>query len=118
LPEPVAPRGRFIETGMASWYGEPYHGRPTSSGEIYDMNQLTAAHNRLPLGTVVKVTNLKNKKMVVVTINDRGPFKRGRILDLSYAAAQVIGLVGPGSAKVRIEVVTWGGSEGKSSQGQ
>ena len=96
---------------MASWYGEPYHGRPTSSGEIYDMHALTAAHNRLPLGTVAKVTNLKNKKSVVVTINDRGPFKRNRIIDLSYAAAQTIGLVGPGSGKVRIEVVTWG--EGK-----
>ena len=108
LPEPIHSGGRYVETGMASWYGNPYHGRATASGEIYDMNALTAAHQRLPLGTVVKVTNLENKKSVVVTINDRGPFKRNRILDLSYAAAQAIGLVGPGSAKVRIEVVEWG----------
>jgi rare lipoprotein A len=111
LPEPIKPGGKFVETGMASWYGEPYHGRATASGEIYDMHQLTAAHNRLPLGTVVKVTFLKNYKNVVVKINDRGPFKRNRILDLSYAAAKAIGLIGPGSGKVRIEVVTWG--EGK-----
>ncbi len=97
---------------MASWYGVPYHGRPTASGEIYDMNGLTAAHNRLPLGTVVKVTFKKTKKSVIVTINDRGPFKRGRILDLSYAAAQVIGLVGPGSGNVRIEVLKWGTGKG------
>jgi rare lipoprotein A len=76
------------------------------------MHALTAAHNRLPLGTVVKVTNLDNKKTVVVKINDRGPFKRRRIIDLSYAAAQALSLIGPGSAKVRVEVVTWG-EEGK-----
>jgi rare lipoprotein A len=72
------------------------------------MHALTAAHNRLPLGTVVKVTDLENKKTVVVTINDRGPFKRNRIIDLSYAAAQAISMIGPGSARVRVEVVTWG----------
>lgn len=72
------------------------------------MNALTAAHNRLPLGTVVQVTNLENKKTVVVTINDRGPFKRNRIIDLSHAAAQALGMIGPGSAKVRVEVVKWG----------
>jgi rare lipoprotein A (peptidoglycan hydrolase) len=111
LPEPIKPGGRYVETGVASWYGNPYHGRATSSGEIYDMHALTAAHNRLPLGTVVKVTNLENKKSVVVKINDRGPFKRRRIIDLSYAAAQAISMIGPGSVKVRVEVVTWGEEE-------
>ncbi len=100
-----------METGWASWYGNPYHGRATSSGEIYDMNALTAAHNRLPFGTLVRVKNIMNHKEVEVIINDRGPFKRGRIIDLSYAAAQAIGMIGPGSAKVRVEVVKWG--EGK-----
>ena len=71
------------------------------------MNDLTAAHQRLPFGTLVRVKNLKNKKTVEVRINDRGPFKRNRILDLSRAAAQAIGLVGPGSARVRIEVIQW-----------
>lgn len=101
---------------MASWYGRPFHGRPTSSGEIYDMHDLTAAHNRLPLGTVVKVSNLENKKTVVVTINDRGPFRRGRIIDLSYAAAKAIGMIGTGSARVKIEVVEWGQEESDKSQ--
>ena len=72
------------------------------------MNELTAAHQRLPFGTIVQVKNLKNKKTVAVRINDRGPFRRNRILDLSYAAAQAINLVGPGSARVRIEVIQWG----------
>lgn len=108
LPEPIQPRGKYVETGWASWYGEPYHGQATSSGEIYDMNDMTAAHQRLPFGTMVRVKNLKNKKIAEVRINDRGPFKRNRIIDLSYAAAQAIGLVGPGSARVRIEVIKWG----------
>jgi len=72
------------------------------------MNDMTAAHQRLPFGTIVRVKNLKNKKTVEVRINDRGPFKRNRIIDLSYAAAQSIGLVGPGSARVRVEVIKWG----------
>jgi rare lipoprotein A len=90
---------------MASWYGEEYHGRPTSSGEIFDMYKLTAAHKKLPLGKHVKVTNLKNRRSVVVKINDRGPHVRGRIIDLSYAAAKKIGMVEDGITKVRIEVV-------------
>jgi len=108
LPEPVKPGGKYVETGWASWYGEPYHGQPTSSGQIYDMHEFTAAHNRLPFGTVVRVKNLKNKKTVEVTITDRGPFKRNRIIDLSYAAAKALGIVGPGSARVKLEVVKWG----------
>ncbi len=96
---------RAVETGTASWYGGEFHGRPTSSREIYDMNDLTAAHRTLPFGTFVMVTHLATGRAVVVRINDRGPFVRGRVIDLSLAAARVIGLVGPGTARVRIEVL-------------
>jgi len=102
-PRVVAVPG--VETGLASWYGPEYHGRPTSSSEVFDMNDLTAAHNSLPFGTWVMVTNLENDRSVVVRINDRGPFARGRIIDLSYAAARVLALVGPGTARVRLEVL-------------
>ena len=94
-----------VETGTASWYGGEFHGRPTSSREIYDMNDLTAAHRTLPFGTFVMVTHLATGRAVVVRINDRGPFVRGRVIDLSFAAARVVGLVGPGTARVRIEVL-------------
>jgi rare lipoprotein A len=93
------------ETGLASWYGIPYHGRYAASGEIYDMEQLTAAHRSLPFDTWVKVTNLTNGKRVDVRINDRGPFVRGRIIDLSHAAAREIDLLGPGVARVHLEVI-------------
>ena len=93
------------ETGMASWYGRPYHGRPSSSGEIYDMEQLTAAHRTLPFGTVVRVRNLDNGLTVDVRINDRGPFARDRIIDLSRAAARQIRMLGPGTARVRLRIV-------------
>jgi rare lipoprotein A len=93
------------QTGVASWYGGEFHGRLTSSREVYDMNDLTAAHKTLPLGTQVAVTNLKNGQSVVVRINDRGPFAKNRLIDLSYAAARAIGLIGPGTAPVRIEVL-------------
>jgi rare lipoprotein A len=90
---------------VASWYGPGFHGRATTSGEIYDQQELTAAHPSLPLGTRARVTNLDNGRSVDVRINDRGPFVKGRAIDLSYAAAHAIGIVGPGTAAVRIEVV-------------
>lgn len=91
--------------GMASYYGKEFNHRKTASGERFDMNKFTAAHRELPFGTMVKVTNLTNGKSVVVRINDRGPFKRDRIIDLSFAAAKAIGLMGAGTARVRIEIV-------------
>lgn len=91
--------------GIASWYGPDFHGKQTSSGEYYDMYDFTAAHKTLPMNTMVKVTNLNNGKSVVVRINDRGPFVKNRIIDLSYAAAKKIGMVGTGTAPVEIEVL-------------
>jgi len=93
------------QVGVASWYGPGFHGKATTSGEVYDQHDLTAAHPSLPLGTRVAVTNLENGKQVEVRINDRGPFAKDRIIDLSYAAARALGLVGPGTAQVRIEVL-------------
>jgi rare lipoprotein A (peptidoglycan hydrolase) len=93
------------ESGMASWYGAPYHGRRTASGEIYDMEQLTAAHRTLPFQTWVEVTDLDNGKKVSVRITDRGPFVDGRIIDLSLAAARKIEMVGPGTARVKLKVI-------------
>jgi peptidoglycan lytic transglycosylase len=94
--------------GTASWYGgrDGFEGKPTASGEIYDSSQLTAAHRELPFGTIVEVTNLQNDQSVRVRINDRGPFIRGRIVDLSRAAAQQIGLLGPGVGEVRLTIVS------------
>ncbi len=92
----------FRERGIASWYGKKFHGRKTATGETYNMYAVTAAHKTLPFGTHVKVHNLRNGKKLVVRINDRGPFIRGRIIDLSYGAAKKIGLVGPGTAPVEI----------------
>src|SRR5262245_6525001 len=92
-----------VQVGMASWYGKGFHGRPTASGEIYDMYQPTAAHLTAPLGTYALVTNLENGQSVRVRINDRGPYKRPRILDLSYEAARQIDLVRPGSGRVQID---------------
>ena len=94
-----------MEVGLASWYGHPYHGRSAASGEIYDMEQFTAAHRTLPFGTLVRVVNLDNEKSVEVRINDRGPFIDDRVIDLSHAAAQAIGMIGPGTARVRLEVI-------------
>lgn len=98
----------YVERGIASWYGGEFHGRPTSSGEIYDMYSNTAAHKLIPLGTIAKVTNLENGQSVVVKINDRGPFVEGRIIDLSYSAASEIGMVNRGLANVEIEILKWG----------
>ena len=100
--KPMAQAGGFRQRGTASWYGKKFHGRNTSSGEKYDMHAMTAAHKTLPLGTWVQVTNLANGRKVRVRINDRGPFVRGRIIDLSYAAAKKLGMVGPGTAPVEI----------------
>ncbi len=91
--------------GMASWYGRPFHGRKTASGQIYDMNALTAAHPTLPIGTQVRVTNLTNHKSVVLTVNDRGPFAKGRIIDVSRRAAERLGFRRAGTARVRVEVI-------------
>lgn len=95
----------YSETGLASWYGEPFHGRKTANGAVYDMNQLTAAHKTLPMPTDVRVTNLENGRSLVVTVNDRGPFVHGRIIDLSRRSAQLLGVIRNGTAKVRVEVV-------------
>ncbi|MCH8269320.1 MAG: septal ring lytic transglycosylase RlpA family protein [Acidobacteria bacterium] len=96
----------YTETGYASWYGDPYHGRRAANGEIYDMYKLTAAHRTLPFGTQLQVTNLENGRTVIVRINDRGPFVKGRIVDLSLAGARKIQMVGPGTALVRLEVLS------------
>ncbi len=96
----------FTETGMASWYGGKFQGRETASGEIFDTNNLTAAHKTLPFGTMVKVVNIENEREIVVRINDRGPFVAGRIIDLSRAAANELEMVGAGVANVCIEVVS------------
>jgi len=93
------------ENGIASWYGAPYHGRRAASGEIYDMEQFTAAHRTLPFGTWVEVTNLENGKRANVRITDRGPFVDGRVIDLSHAAAREIEMLGPGTARVRLKVI-------------
>jgi len=95
-----------VETGIASWYGAPYHNRRGSNGEVYDMNAMTAAHRTLPLGSIVRVTNLESRKSAVVRITDRGPFIEGRIIDLSQAAAKQIGLVEKGTGRVRMEVLS------------
>ena len=104
IPPPPARIGS-TETGIASWYGVPYHGRPSASGEIFDMEKLTAAHRALPFETWVEVTNLSNGKQVDVRITDRGPFVRGRIIDLSMAAARELDMVRAGTARVRLKVI-------------
>lgn len=121
LPPPTAPKGypkpykvgktwyqpiphakNFSQKGLASWYGKKFHGRKTSNGETYNMYAMTAAHKTLPLGTWVRVRNLNNKKEIVVRVNDRGPFVRNRIIDLSYTGAKKLDIVGPGTAPVEI----------------
>lgn len=113
---PLPPAIGEAQTGLASWYGHPYHGRATASGETYDMNAMTAAHRTLPFGTWVRVNNLENELFTTVRVNDRGPFIEGRIIDLSRAAAEAIGMIGTGTALVRLEVVQQPGSESPSSQ--
>ena len=108
LAEPAIPAGATpiaTETGLASWYGPPYHNRRGSNGEVYNMHAMTAAHRTLPLGSVVRVTNLKTSKSALVRITDRGPFIPGRVLDLSLAAAQKLDVYRPGVAEVKVEVI-------------
>jgi rare lipoprotein A len=99
----------WTQYGIASWYGPNFHGRYTSDGEIYNMYAMTAAHKTLPMNTIVKVTNLRNHKSVIVRINDRGPFVKGRIIDLSYAAGKKIGLDVTGTAPVKLTVIGFKG---------
>jgi len=108
---PPAARERpaaWTQTGVASWYGEPFHGRDTASGERYDMNDLTCAHPTLPFGTRLRVQNLDNGRSVTVRVTDRGPFVKERIVDVSRKAAEELGMIGPGTARVRITVVPSG----------
>ena len=104
IPPPVLPAG-YVEEGIASWYGIPFNGRHAADGEIYDMETLVAAHKLMPFNTWLRVTNLSNNKTVNVRIIDRGPFVEGRIIDLSKAAARQIDMIGPGTSRVRLEVM-------------
>lgn len=101
----------FTETGMASWYGRKFHGHLTSNGEIYDMFQLSAAHTRLPIPSYVRVTNLDNGKSIIARVNDRGPFHPGRVVDLSYAGAAMLGYADKGTARVKVEALVPGASD-------
>jgi len=103
----AVPPAFTLEEGLASWYGGKFQGRLTASGEVFDTNLLTAAHKTLPFGTLVKVTNLANGRSIMVKINDRGPFVAGRIIDLSRAAAERIEMVGTGTARVSVEVLSF-----------
>jgi len=98
----------YVEEGVASWYGSKFHGRRTSSGETYNMYDMTAAHKTLPLPTYVRVTNLDNGRSAILKVNDRGPFHDNRLIDLSYAAAVKLGVIGSGTARVRVEAVAGG----------
>lgn len=102
----------FVERGSASWYGPGFHGNRTANGEVYDMHKLTAAHRTLPLGSVAVVRSLTTGRQVTVRINDRGPFARGRILDLSLAGAQAVGMVGRGTDDIELHVIRYEGRAG------
>jgi len=95
----------YAETGIASWYGPNFHGKPTANGEIFDQNLITAAHRSMPLPSAARVTNLENGRTILLRVNDRGPFARGRIIDLSRRAAQLLGFAKNGTAKVRVEIL-------------
>jgi rare lipoprotein A len=107
---PLTRVGPFQQRGVATWYGKRFHGKPTSSGEIYDMYRMSAAHPILPIPSYARVTNLANGRTVIVRVNDRGPFHAARIIDLSYAAAYKLGYVAAGSARVLVEQVVPGGT--------
>jgi rare lipoprotein A len=102
---PLDAKPLWSETGIASWYGAPYHNRRASNGEVYDMHAMTAAHRTLPLGTIVRVTDIKTGSSAMVRITDRGPFIEGRIIDLSRSAAEKVGIVQRGTAEVRVDVL-------------
>ncbi len=110
---PRANTGKALLTieGVASYYAGDFHGKKTSNGETYDMNALTAAHRTFPFGTKVRVTNLENNKSVIIRVNDRGPFKEGRIMDLSLGAARALDLVQTGTGRVRLDVLEWGNGQ-------
>lgn len=114
--QPMERAADFSQKGIASWYGKQFHGRKTSNGEVYDMYGVTAAHKTLPLGTWVRVRNLENGKSAELRVNDRGPFVRGRVIDLSYGAAKKLGVVGPGTAKV--EVIALGVRRADAAKGE
>lgn len=103
----------YDETGIASWYGKPFHGRDTANGEIYDMNLLTAAHKTLPMPVFVRVTNLENGRALILRVNDRGPFVHGRIIDISRRGAQLLGFANQGTAKVRVQIVSGPQAKGR-----
>lgn len=102
---PAYAKNKKIQIGKGSWYGKKFHGRLTANGERYNMYDLTAAHKTLPFGTMVKVTNLRNKRSIIVRINDRGPFVKGRIIDLSYLAAKKLRYVNKGVEKLKVKVL-------------
>lgn len=108
---PVSTPYKMTEVGIASYYAEDFHGKLTANGETYDMYGLTAAHRTLPLNTIIRVTNLDNDRSIILRINDRGPFVKGRILDCSYGAAVKLGFMGKGTARVKIEVIELGDDE-------
>src|SRR5882762_8889343 len=95
----------YDETGLGSWYGEAFHGKSTANGESFDLNSITAAHRTLPLPTIVEVTNLENGRSIQVRVNDRGPYARGRIIDMSRRSAQLLGFEQQGTAKVRVRIL-------------
>jgi rare lipoprotein A len=105
-PPPKSAEPLLVETGIASWYGHPYHGRIAANGERYDMETMVAAHRTLPFDTWVRVVNLTNQKTVELRIIDRGPFVGNRIIDVSHAAARALELIGPGTAEVRVEILS------------
>ncbi len=108
----------YDEVGIASWYGAKFHGRRTASGEIFDMNKLTAAHRTLPLPSYVRVTNLENGRAINVRVNDRGPFVKGRIIDVSRRAAQLLGFAAKGTARVRVQIIRPDGTLGNRRKGR
>ncbi len=103
--------GPYYEVGIASWYGPGFQGNRTANGEIYDMNDISAAHKTLPFGAVVRVVELDTGRSVIVRINDRGPFIKGRIIDLSKGAAEKLGIVDKGITRVGLRIVSWPADE-------